>query len=94
MIPGEVFPQDGDIELNQLVTVSYQGTRDNSWDQTLQRIERERALIRARAHKPDQRHGAIDLQPRRLAAQLGGGVLTLADQVAFRARHESPQKVQ
>jgi len=42
---------DGDIELDQLVTVSYQGLSDDSWDQTLQRIERERALIQARAHK-------------------------------------------
>jgi len=40
---------DGDIQLDQPVTVSYEGAQDNSWDQALQRIERERAMVRARA---------------------------------------------
>jgi hypothetical protein len=40
---------DGDIQLDQPVTVSYEGIQDNSWDQTLQHIERERAMVRARA---------------------------------------------
>ena len=43
-----LYLYDGDVELDQLVVVSYQGAQDNSWDQTLQRIERERAMIRAR----------------------------------------------
>jgi hypothetical protein len=40
---------DGDIQLDQPITVSYEGIQDNSWDQTLQHIERERAMVRARA---------------------------------------------
>jgi hypothetical protein len=46
-----LYLYDGDVELDQLVVVSYQGAQDNSWDQTLQRIERERAMIRARERK-------------------------------------------
>jgi hypothetical protein len=51
-----LYLYDGDVDLNQLVVVTYQGVQDNSWDQTLQHIERERAMIRARAHKPDDTH--------------------------------------
>jgi hypothetical protein len=43
---------DGDIQLEQPVTASYQGNTDDSWEQTLQDLERERALVRARASKP------------------------------------------
>jgi hypothetical protein len=43
---------DGDIQLEQPVTVSYQGNSDDSWEQTLQVLEREQALVRARASKP------------------------------------------
>ena len=42
---------DGDVDLNQPVTVTYEGVHDDSWEQTLQQIERERALILARARK-------------------------------------------
>jgi hypothetical protein len=42
---------DGDIQMDQPVTVTYQQISDNSWQQTLQVIERERAMIRARASK-------------------------------------------
>jgi hypothetical protein len=48
-----LYLYDGDIELNQLVVVSYQGVDDDTWDQTLQRIERERAMIRARDRKTE-----------------------------------------
>jgi hypothetical protein len=44
-----LYVYDGDIDLNQLIALTYQGIQDNSWDQTLKRIERERAMIRARA---------------------------------------------
>jgi hypothetical protein len=40
---------DGDMELDQPVIVSYQNVQDSSWEQTLQRIERERVMVRARA---------------------------------------------
>jgi len=46
-----IYVYDGDVELDQLVVLSYQGAQDNSWDETLQRIERERAMIRARERK-------------------------------------------
>jgi len=46
-----VYVFDGDIQLNQPVIVTYQSDRDESWETTLQQIERERALVRARASK-------------------------------------------
>lgn len=48
-----VYVYDGDVEVNQPVAVTYQGAMDDSWEDTLQRIERERAMVRARVGKPD-----------------------------------------
>lgn len=42
-----VFP--GDIDVDHPLTVSFQGQQSVVWEQLLQRIERERALVRARA---------------------------------------------
>jgi hypothetical protein len=49
-----VYVFDGDIQLNQPVILTYQNTKDETWETTLQQIERERALIRARASKSQQ----------------------------------------
>lgn len=43
---------DPDIDLNQPLSMSFQGARDDSWQQILQRVERERALVRARSSQP------------------------------------------
>lgn len=48
-----LFVFDGDVQVNQPLSLSYQGTVDDSWDQVLQAIERERAMVRARAGKPN-----------------------------------------
>lgn len=42
-----VFP--GDIDVDHPLTVSFQGQQSAVWEQLLQRIERERALVRARS---------------------------------------------
>ena len=42
-----LFP--GEIDVDHPLTVTFQGERDATWEQILQRIERERALVRARA---------------------------------------------
>jgi len=44
-----LYVYDGDVEVDQPLTVTYAGAKDESWEQTLQRIERERAMVRARA---------------------------------------------
>lgn len=46
-----IYVFDGDVQVNQPLSVSYQGGVDTSWDQVLQVIERERAMVRARAGK-------------------------------------------
>lgn len=48
-----LYVYDGDVQINQPVSIEYQGSIDNSWDQTLQVIERERAMVRARSGKPN-----------------------------------------
>ncbi|MFN2603034.1 MAG: hypothetical protein ABR582_09795 [Gemmatimonadaceae bacterium] len=44
-----VYLYPGDIDVDHPLVVTFQGERDATWEQTLQRIERERALVRARA---------------------------------------------
>lgn len=44
-----IYIFDGDIDTDHPLTVRFLNERDESWEQTLQRIERERALVRARA---------------------------------------------
>ena len=46
-----VYVFSGDVQINQPLSLSYQGAVDDSWDQVLQVIERERAMVRARAGK-------------------------------------------
>jgi hypothetical protein len=36
------------------LSVSFQNVRDDTWEQVLTRVERERALVRARASRPPQ----------------------------------------
>ncbi len=44
-----VYVYPGDIDVDHPLTVTFQGQRNALWEQILQRIERERALVRARA---------------------------------------------
>lgn len=44
-----VYLYSGEIDVDHPLVVSFQGERDATWEQILQRIERERALVRARA---------------------------------------------
>lgn len=46
-----VYLYSGDIDVDHPLTVTFQGQRSVIWEQLLQRIERERALIRARASR-------------------------------------------
>jgi hypothetical protein len=48
-----LYVYDGDVQVNQPVSIAYQGYIDTSWDQTLQIIERERTMVRARSGKPN-----------------------------------------
>ena len=50
-----IYLFDESIDLDQPLTVAFQSVRDGSWgEQILTRIERERALVRARASRPAQ----------------------------------------
>jgi hypothetical protein len=49
-----IYLFDEAIELDQPLSVAFQNVRDDSWDQILTRVERERALVRARASHPSQ----------------------------------------
>lgn len=46
-----VYVYPGDIDVDHPLTVSFQGQQSVIWEQLLQRIERERALVRARASR-------------------------------------------
>jgi hypothetical protein len=46
-----IYLFDEAIDLDQPLTVTFQTLADNSWELTLQAIERERALVRARASR-------------------------------------------
>jgi hypothetical protein len=47
-----IYLFDESIDLDQPLTVTFQDQRDDSWEQVLTRVERERALVRARASRP------------------------------------------
>lgn len=47
-----VYIYPGEIDVDHPLTVTFQGQRSVVWEQLLQRIERERALVRARASGP------------------------------------------
>ncbi len=49
-----IYLFDEAIDLDQPLSVTFQNTRDDSWEQVLTRVERERALVRARASRPPQ----------------------------------------
>ena len=44
-----VYVYPGDVDVDHPLTVTFQGQQSAVWEQLLQRIERERALVRARA---------------------------------------------
>jgi hypothetical protein len=44
-----VYLYPADVDVDHPLIVTFQGERNSSWEQLLQRIERERALVRARA---------------------------------------------
>ncbi len=44
-----VYVYPGDIDVDHPLTVTFQGQQSVLWEQVLQRIERERALVKARA---------------------------------------------
>jgi hypothetical protein len=45
---------DENVDLDQPLTVTFQSVKSDVWEQILTRIERERALVRARASRPSQ----------------------------------------
>jgi hypothetical protein len=49
-----IYLFDEAIDLDQPLTVTFQNVRDDSWEQILTRVERERAMVRARASRPSQ----------------------------------------
>jgi hypothetical protein len=49
-----IYLFDESIDLDQPLSVTFQNVRDDSWEQILTRVERERALVRARASRPTQ----------------------------------------
>ena len=49
-----IYLFDEAIDLDQPLSVTFQNIRDDSWEQVLTRVERERALVRARASHPSQ----------------------------------------
>ena len=49
-----IYLFDEAIDLDQPLSVAFQNIRDDSWEQILTRVERERALVRARASHPSQ----------------------------------------
>ena len=49
-----IYLFDENIDLDQPLSVTFQNVRNDTWEQILPRIERERALVRARASRPTQ----------------------------------------
>jgi hypothetical protein len=49
-----IYLFDENIDLDQPLSVTFQTVRNDTWEQILTRIERERALVRARASRPTQ----------------------------------------
>jgi hypothetical protein len=47
-----IYLFDEAIDLDQPLSLTFQNVRDDSWDQILTRVERERALVRARSTRP------------------------------------------
>lgn len=53
-VQSAIYLFDEGIDLDQPLAVTFQNVRDDSWEQILTRVERERALVRARAYRPAQ----------------------------------------
>jgi len=49
-----IYLFDDAIDLDQPLTVTFQNVRNDDWEQILTRVERERALVRARATRPSE----------------------------------------
>ena len=49
-----IYLFDENIDLDQPLSVTFQNVRNDGWEQILTRVERERALVRARASRPTQ----------------------------------------
>lgn len=49
-----IYLFDENIDLDQPLVVTFQNVRDDTWEQILPRVERERALVRARASRSSQ----------------------------------------
>jgi hypothetical protein len=49
-----IYLFDEGIDLDQPLVVTFQNVRSDTWEQILTRVERERALVRARATRPTQ----------------------------------------
>jgi len=50
-----IYLFDESIDLDQPLAIAFQNVRDDgSWENILTRVERERALVRARASRPTQ----------------------------------------
>ncbi len=49
-----IYLFDENIDLDQPLSVTFQNVRNDTWEQILTRVERERALVRARASRPPQ----------------------------------------
>jgi hypothetical protein len=47
-----IYLFDEAIDLDQPLSLTFQNVRDDSWEQILTKVERERALVRARASRP------------------------------------------
>jgi hypothetical protein len=47
-----IYLFDDAIDLDQPLSVTFQNVRNGDWEQILTRVERERALVRARASRP------------------------------------------
>jgi hypothetical protein len=47
-----IYLFEGAIDLDQPLTVAFQNVRNEDWEQILTRVEREKALVRARASRP------------------------------------------
>jgi hypothetical protein len=50
-----LYLYDEEVDLNQPLMVTFQDQQSASWEQILTRVERERALVRARASRSDER---------------------------------------
>lgn len=50
-----LYLYDEEVDLDQPLTVTFQDQQSASWEQILTRVERERALVRARASRSDER---------------------------------------